>query len=581
VVNQSLLVRFMPAAGATLVLGAVSATRSLGTIPRTIAITCVVATWATAALIRPTSLRTRSSVVAGIAAVTAAGQVEAGVPYGVLTALFLLGCLASLRSARAAATDAGSSAHHTAIRPLLVLTTAAAIVASGLIVGLPRLADYIERKIVGMLAGVGDEETAFSTRMILGATRGMLQSKAIVLRIDGKRPEYLRGAVYDSYGPPRWVTTEVGQRRELTPAPPSNDPDVTRITLVRGAPQGEDMRWFLPPGACDIGVASGAIEIDGFGVARRGTEPEPATITFRTSNCRTPRAPVAPPTPADLEVPAKIRASLTPIAAGWVTAARTDVEKLDAIQRELRRFEYSLAVPRDTGYDPVVDFVTIHRAGHCEMFASAMVLMARTQGIAARVVGGYRVSDVNPLTGQAVVRDRNAHAWVEAWVDGAWRGWDPTPASETFDFRAGLADHVGDFLSKMVDRFVIALVRLGPLGVTAFLIVVLGLLVLVRRIGLRLRARRRRRQRTEDSGRPLPCFEHLAEELAIAGHRRDESEPVEAFARRIETAAAPWARAASRALRDYASLRYGGIGDPRQVAEAVERAARAVRSDRA
>jgi len=399
-----------------------------------------------------------------------------------------------------------------------------------------------------------------------------------VMRIEGERPEYLRGAVYDRYSPPYWVTSDTGRARRSVPAHVPAGADTTRVTLVRGAPQGEDMRWFLPGAACDLGVASEQIEIDAFGIARRARGDVPLSLTFRTRGCVATPTPVAPPTENDLDVPSKLKGALAPIAAGWTVSAKTDREKLEALSRELARFEYSLAVPRTAGIDPIVDFVTVHRAGHCEMFASAMVLMARLEGIPARVVGGYHVTEVNPLTGRAVVRDRNAHAWVEAWIDGAWRGFDPTPASESAGPSAGVFDHVGDLLSTALEHVVSAIAALGLLNTAAVLAAVIAFLLGIRWLGDRLRERRgRRRHDTRASALPLPCFVLLTDALASAGHARAESEPIEAFARRIGALDAPWALAASQALLDYASLRYGDVGDEALVARAIDRVARSVR----
>jgi transglutaminase-like putative cysteine protease len=516
-------------------------------------------------------------VVAAIAAVTAAGQVDAGLPYGVLCVLFLLGCLASMRAARIAPAVKEPRPLVTQVRPLAVLLVTATVIAGGLLKGLPRLADIVERRISAMLGGDGEEATAFSTTMILGSTRGMLESSAIVLRIDGERPEYLRGAVYDQYKPPFWVTTEPNQERRRVNAPISSAPDTPRITLVRGAPVGADMRWFLPPGACELGVSSGKIEIDALGIARRSNDEDPKRLTFRTSGCSTPPATIAPPGPTDLEVPARVRWSLTPIAAGWTAFATTDKEKLEAIEHELSRFEYSLAVPRDLGLDPVVDFVAVHRAGHCEMFASAMVLMARTQGIPARVVGGYRVTEFNPITRRAVVRDRNAHAWVEAWVDGEWHGWDPTPASEAFRTEAGALDHIGDLVAGTFDRIAFGLARLGSLAILAFLAGLVAFLLALRWLGSHLQTRKGRRT-SWDSARPLPCFEELTALLAQCGHERADHEPLEMFARRLRDVDTSWSDEVAQALLDYAGLRYGGVGQERSVVAAVERAVRSVRS---
>lgn len=68
------------------------------------------------------------------------------------------------------------------------------------------------------------------------------------------------------------------------------------------------------------------------------------------------------------------------------------------------------------------------RAGHCEYFATAGTLVLRHLGIPARYVTGYLVSAAERVGDTCVVRDRQAHAWVRVWVDGAWRDFDPTPS---------------------------------------------------------------------------------------------------------------------------------------------------------
>ena len=71
-----------------------------------------------------------------------------------------------------------------------------------------------------------------------------------------------------------------------------------------------------------------------------------------------------------------------------------------------------------------------HRTGYCEQFATALAVMGRTVGIPTRVVIGFSPGEVSG-DGVITVRGRNAHAWVEAWVDGAgWVRFDPTPRSE-------------------------------------------------------------------------------------------------------------------------------------------------------
>lgn len=74
------------------------------------------------------------------------------------------------------------------------------------------------------------------------------------------------------------------------------------------------------------------------------------------------------------------------------------------------------------------------RTGYCEQFATAMAVMARALGLPSRVVLGFTPGDVvNQDDGSEliVVRENNAHAWVEIWMDGqGWMRFDPTPRSD-------------------------------------------------------------------------------------------------------------------------------------------------------
>ncbi|HEY8078318.1 MAG TPA: transglutaminase-like domain-containing protein, partial [Labilithrix sp.] len=259
--------------------------------------------------------------------------------------------------------------------------------------------------------------------------------------------------------------------------------------------------------------------------------------------------------------------TLTQIATPWTAGAKTDREKLAAIQHELARFEYSLHVDWDWHRDPIVDFLKYQHKGHCELFASSMALLARASGIPARVVTGYRVSEENELGDYAIVRQNNGHSWVEAWVDGAWRTYDPTPPTEEFTPQHGRLDHALDAAGAFADR-------VGRRTLAAGAAFVFAVLWAIRRWVFPLVGRLFSRRRAKDaSGLPLPCLVTLESALAARGHARDPSEPLEHFARRIEETHEPWTAAVSAALRAYAALRYGGLGEEKDVVRAVERAA--------
>ena len=110
-------------------------------------------------------------------------------------------------------------------------------------------------------------------------------------------------------------------------------------------------------------------------------------------------------------------------------------------------FRYSLESPRrNPVLDPVVDFLTDHREGHCEYFATALALLLRCRGVPTRVVIGFKCDDYNALGNFYQVRQQDAHAWVEAYLapdqiperfraeapaewftNGIWLRLDPTP----------------------------------------------------------------------------------------------------------------------------------------------------------
>ena len=89
-------------------------------------------------------------------------------------------------------------------------------------------------------------------------------------------------------------------------------------------------------------------------------------------------------------------------------------------------FRYTLEPGRFTGDQLAAFLFSPEKAGFCAHFAGAGAVLLRLAGIPARVVAGYRGGEINPLSGQIVVRRLNAHAWIEAWDGEVWRRIDPT-----------------------------------------------------------------------------------------------------------------------------------------------------------
>ncbi len=160
------------------------------------------------------------------------------------------------------------------------------------------------------------------------------------------------------------------------------------------------------------------------------------------------------PEPENIPVSQRVRDIALEI---WDNVGRPPLEDADgrivtlrAIVEYLRAppFVYSLErVERPEGSEPVEHFLTESRTGHCEVYATAMAVLAQTLGIPARFASGYVPQDFNPVAECYVVRQLDAHAWVEAWIPGRdWMVFDPTPVAGEIVVQTGLWRTLADYL---------------------------------------------------------------------------------------------------------------------------------------
>ena len=133
------------------------------------------------------------------------------------------------------------------------------------------------------------------------------------------------------------------------------------------------------------------------------------------------------------QVPKKIVYDLNIFAKQLTTEAMGDVKKAKTIEAYLRNsgdYTYVYGAPqKNIMADPIYDFLFNQKQGICQDFASGMVLLCRSIGLPTRYVCGYYSEEKNE-NGKYIVREKNAHAFVEVYISGyGWMLFDPTPSS--------------------------------------------------------------------------------------------------------------------------------------------------------
>jgi transglutaminase-like putative cysteine protease len=415
----------------------------------------------------------------------------------------------------------------------------------------------------------------FRSTTAIGQLGQLKLSDRIVLRVepaaDQRAPILLREASYNVYNSPAWFAVGAA----FTPVQPEAGGETWKLAPGPAPEASVGVSLYLNRGRGVLPLPVRAGEIDKLAVVRLSKNPLGAVkvdeglglVTYRVRVG--PAAPLdAAPTDLDVGVPAGESVAVARIAADLELASKPPAERLDAIAAFFRtRFRYSTYADQPLGRAPLEGFLLHRRSGHCEYFATATVLLLRAAGVPARYATGYSVQEWSRLEGRYVVRARHAHSWTLAWVEGAWRDFDTTPAVWV-DAEAGVAstlEPVSDFWSWAVFLFSRWRYGEGEASVGRYLVWLLVPLALL--LGWRLYGRRRigRGTRAAPRGEAAPLhpgadseFYLIADRLAAAGLGRRPAEPVSAWIGRLEDARGPGADA----LRAIAQLHYRYRFDP-------------------
>lgn len=388
---------------------------------------------------------------------------------------------------------------------------------------------------------------ATQSRTSMGELRSKKTSGKIVLRVkaeSGRVPQLLRQASYDIFRDKIWAAGHVSLQRvvpendvttwTLIPEHPTNG--VVRISgYLRGRrgllslPQGAGRLRDLPVAQLETSRLGVAVVHDGPGVVSYAAEFSPESSFDE------------PPTSADGLVPDIERPALDEIAAEIrSTGATNQSDLIRAVERFFaQNFSYSLSSRETKPKEGTIlsRFLTKTRTGHCEYFASATTLLLRDLGIPARYAVGYSIQEAKGDTW--IVRERHAHAWVLAWVEGAWREVDTTPGTwaESERKEASWFEPISDFFSNLWFRF--SYWRwLGQKGVISriapYLILPLAGILVWRIFFQKNRVRSTSAKKEKFNWPGLDSeFYALEARLAAAGHERFPHETPEQWLRRL------------------------------------------------
>ncbi len=412
-----------------------------------------------ALLVTPVVGPTAGALPMGLALLSAAAFNPAA-PIG---APLAVGGAAALAFLIASAERCGPAAGRRRLLRLAGFLAASGAIALGIARFLPWAQPKVEEATARVLnPAVPTARPGLSETSRLGDIERLALSPAVVLRVWTPAPRKLRARVFTSFDGRAWRGPR-SVRHDLARAGLSS-PEVERGfrgvpgTTYRvaappahgGAPAVTRIRVVDPPGALVAPAAAELVRLeadrlraDRFGVLEPPPEPP---VLYAVAQPWVVSAVAAPEDPGDdpalLAVPEDTDARVRALAARLAEGGPAPDERLRRTL-ELLWSEYRYAL--DTGPmrspQPVAEFLFETRRGWCEHFASAAVVLLRLEGVPARYVTGFSMDAAPKVAGHYVVRDADAHAWVEAWLPG--RGWveaDPTPAGDYAAMHASLGE---------------------------------------------------------------------------------------------------------------------------------------------
>jgi hypothetical protein len=343
---------------------------------------------------------------------------------------------------------------------------------------LPVVQNDLQQRLQSTFDAVQSNRFVGGMRYVRGSSLGsvgrhlMTDPNAVVLNVYAdQRPGYLRGNVFDLYRDSRWysiaeqyaVDLPIGAAmidRMIQPSgrgtvdvqsSPSVRLNRFQLSPVESGRQaqmeivGDPMRGnnaFLPLGVRWIEAVGYSLTLTGHHTIRVGIDNSKPYIVGAES---VPTQSKLTPTERMYltEIAPKQKEKLILIADRIFREADSTTEKAAAVRSFFQsEFEYGLQpIKRPPGADPILYFLKTRHPAHCEYFATATVLLLRAAGVPTRYVVGYVADEESDDRDRWVARNRDAHAWVEAYDDQTER-WFPVEATPGRQYQSVLLSKV-------------------------------------------------------------------------------------------------------------------------------------------
>lgn len=283
--------------------------------------------------------------------------------------------------------------------------------------------------------------------LVLSGTLDMTErprlSDRVVMTVRADRESFWRGQTFDVWDGRTWRRSDSDVR--LVGANGEIRTDEFDLAARDGAPLRQEFRIearyseMMPAAPSAVRVESAhAVAQWSDGTVFAGLEPIGPGAAYVVESRQLPVTDtLLDQAGSDVPAPVRLRYAAEPVAtdrvarlAREITAGATsDLARVRAIEAWMgANTTYSLDAPlAPRGVDVVDHFLFESRVGWCEQVASSLVVLARLNGVPARLVTGFVPGSWDPITQRYRVREKDAHAWAEVWFPRyGWVGFDPT-----------------------------------------------------------------------------------------------------------------------------------------------------------